>query len=42
MKIGAVLSRFSTATGWLLPLVAKSKAVPTPLRGVLCQEQGIY
>lgn len=35
-------ARFFSATGWLLPLVAKLRAVPTPLRGVLCQEQGIY
>lgn len=35
-------ARFFSATGWLLPVVAKLRAVPTPLRRGLCQKHGIY
>ncbi len=35
-------ARFFSATGWLLPFVAKLRAVPTLLRAVLCQEQGTH
>ncbi len=35
-------ARFFSATDWLLPFVAKLRAVPTLLRAVLCQEQGTH